>query len=541
MFNLKKKYIIFIVQHMGSLFQFITLKETLYKKEKVILFVNKPKFTDTKFAKNLIKENIFENIISYSEPLTKFDSEDINSIIKIFDKVFEDNSVNINDIKHTVSACDTQNLFAIYLATKKINVDYIELIPNQLCDNNRYAINRICAGAPLWVEELSIKYDALTGAGKNTKKRYLYPESKIEFKKDIHYDFVKEFYNLPREYKDKILKCLEINDKIDFNNFNVLLCNSSGWSCPKTGLQLPYHYIPYLLIADYYFLEKDNVYIKDHPQTPRQHFDKNIATHSQTLNAETPIEFFGLLENFHIKKLVSVKSSGNDKIKRFVDEEIKIGDSFLFNFRRLHKTYISYMIQDYLDRKSNLHIFNLSKEFALNLKNIACNKVTENDIRGINPSILKGNIFTLISDYTMEQGPKLEIALLGADIDTKVVFYKLNDYLPFSIDSINLLDYLVPITIKKEKLREDTLSDIESETIYFFCKSEEIRNKLKIFTFSKDLKNTGIKVNVLINEDKSLIDNIKFKILTQEIKKQNETITLLTNEIHSLKQKQGEN
>ena len=126
-------------------------------------------------------------------------------------------------------------------------------------------------------------------------------------------------------------------------------------------------------------------------------------------------------------------------------------------------------------------------------------------------------------------------ALTNASENSKIVFFKDLQNLKLSFEDIHLLDYFIPITIKKEKLRENTLSDIESEVIYFFCKSEEIRNKLKTFKFSKELKNTGIKVSVSVNEDKRSIESLKYRLLINKIKEQSEEINNLKNEISSIK------
>ena len=46
---------------------------------------------------------------------------------------------------------------------------------------------------------------------------------------------------------------MDIKDINLYYNCNILLLNSLGYSFPKTKLELPNHYLPYMLVADYYF------------------------------------------------------------------------------------------------------------------------------------------------------------------------------------------------------------------------------------------------------------------------------------------------
>lgn len=525
--NKNKKYVIFEAQHLSGLYQFLTLRFNKFKDEDVVLFVNKADFSKSNFANELIKNKVFSKVVSFNEPLLKYgELSGLEFINKFFNDIFDSNELEISDIKEVVTGCDVQNLFAIFCMSKKIELSFMELHTNQFVDKNRYEINRVYASAPVWVEELSKKFSALSGDSKDVKKRFLYKGSPIEYKgKDTNVDFLKEFYSMDTKYKEQISRCLDIENCENIKNCDILLINSLGWSKPTTKLELPYHYLPYLLLADYYF--KDNLILKDHPQTPKEYFLKNIKTKFNTLNSEIPIELFGLVEGFHIDNLISVNSTGNDKISHFVNREVKLGVNYLENFREVHKTYITFLLEKMICKDSNYHALNINTEYLTNFKKFNDEELTK-EILGINPKILRGNIFTIINRPNDQQCVSLKEALINADRSTKVVFWNIDLEKLIDFDNIDLLENFLEIRIYKSKNNgEDTLSDLLTETIYFYCKDKEVLNKVTNTSFEKELKHTGIKIRTQV-EIKDLI-NLKCSLLLRKVKEQELLLKKLNN------------
>lgn len=514
---------LFVMLHTSSLFQFLTLKFKKYNNTPVTLLVNKQGYENTQLAKNLIKEGVFENIISFHEPLfsdSASENELIENIKNFYDSIFNSNEISVNQFEEIFISCDMQNYFYYYCHLHNKSTIFVELLPKQFEDKTRYSVSRICANLPLWIEDFTKKTKMLSGEKSDVIKRLIYNESEIQFNKDLQVDFINEFYNLEPYYKDLILRCMNISNRNLFKNCNMLLLNSIGWSQFESKLNLPQHYLPFQLIADYYFDHNKNVIFKDHPQTPEESYIKYVAPYSKNTNASVPIEFFGLIDGFHINKLISVESSGNDKISRFVDKEIKLGRSYLRNFRYIHKLFITLLLDKIICNSNNYHFFGIEKEFILKFAENFDNSKKLNNLQGLDLKILKGNIFAIIGRYTRDQAKDLESALLNADKDTKLMFFDFDYKNTISAKNIDLLNCFVPITIHKKKTRDTILSDTYNENcLWFFCKDETTRNMVKNFSFYKDLPNTGIAIYVNSTENKDTILNTKINILNEEIKK----------------------
>ena len=529
--NIKdENYVIIEIQHLSALYQALVMKFNMFKNDKVVLIVNSIWFNELDFTKNLVKYNVFYKIICFGDPIVGFKETGEKYILNFFNNIFEQNNLKIENAKTILTACDVHNFFSIYCILNNKKVDFIELYENQFIDKNRYFINVQFANSPIWVKDIYMKYNSLTGDIKHSDHRYLFPNSKLELKIDKHIDFLKEFFNLSKENKALIVKCLDIKDNNLYHNCNILLLNSLGYSFPKTKLELPNHYLPYMLVADYYF-KNEPVFVKDHPQTRKSSFIEYIEPYMPTINSTIPIEIFSLIPNFYINKLMSINSTGNDKLKGYIGNEIKLTDNYLFNYELVHKLFIIFKLESLFGNSNNFHYFKIDKDFLELFKNNATDLQANKDFLGINTKILKGNILTIIGDYSKEDAKNLLSALIQADTKTKVVFFK-NDILNMiSFENIKLLDNFLILTINKTKLRDKFLGNIGNEQILIFCKDEEFKNNVLNFSFEKDLIHTGIKINIDSGETKTnqTISNLKISILCDEVTKQKQINEKLKN------------
>ena len=522
--NIKRQNskILFVMLHTSSLFQFLTLKFKKYNDSSVILLVNKQGYENTQIAQNLINEGVFENIVSFHEPLfidSKNKEDLLNKIESFYSNILNSNDLSLDQFDDIYISCDMQNYFYYYCHTHKKPSIFIELLPNQFDDKSRYTVSRICANLPMWIEEFTRETKMLSGENSDVIHRFIYKESKNQSNKDIQIDFINEFYNLDICFKDIILRCMNITNLNIFKDCNMLLLNSIGWSQFESKLSLPQHYLPFQLIADYYYDHNNNVIFKDHPQTPCESYNKYVVPHSKTVNATIPIEFFGLINGFHINKLISVESSGNDKISRFVDKEVKLGRSCLRNFRYIHKLYITLLLNKIICNTEHYHYYGLEKEFIIKFAENFNNSEKLKNLQGLDLKILKGNIFAIIGKYSNEHTRDLENALLNADNNTKIMFFDFDYKNTISAKNIDLLNYFVPITIHKKKIKDPILSDTYNENcLWFYCKDETTRNMVKNFSFYKDLPNTGIAIFVNSSENKDTVQNAKINILQEKIK-----------------------
>lgn len=514
--------VLFCSTHLMNLYQFLTLKCMRYEEQEVVL-LTKNDFAESTYARNMVESGLFAKIISHVELLHKKEAQTWEEIIeKYYDNIFEKNNLDLDAFSEIYITCDCINNFYLYCTFKKRNVIFVESFEGQFKDRHRYKVLTEFWNGSFEYEKLTEKFNSLSGEGENVVKRYLYgSEERVIDDKDEIVPFLDCFYSIPDSFKTRILDVFEI-DRESYTN--ILLLNSYRYSIPKSCVQEIYHYLPYWLLADYYFSESDVLYIKDHPMTSKDLFNKAYKLDKVVMKADIPIEFYALCDDFYVENLVSVNSTGNNKIARFVKNEISLGDSYLWNFRLLHKLFATYAIDEYLGRSRFYHIYGVNKEFVTNFKNTVFLPFEEKQPYNISTKILKGNIFCVIDEIPETEIDNIGIALLNADANTKVVFLDSCKKRKFiTCNYPELLEFIVPIEIKKKKLREDTLSDTEIEIIYFFCKDEGIRDTLSHFSVEKTLIYTGIKISIaVLNEGNKLdeMQNWKISLLEKQNKQQ---------------------
>ena len=491
-----KKTIIFHANHSAALYQFIVLKKILYPNDNIILLINNINIGNSAFAKGLVDNNIFYKIVAFCEPFTNYKGMiGKDAIISFYDDLFEDNGLTLDCDTKIITACDIQNWFGLYCVFNNIFPDFLEMHDDQFLNIHRYSGNRITSNGPLWVEELSLFYHILDGEHENVKVRYLCKNSKIKFEgKDIIIDFIEEFYSLPDDLRSGIVNAMGLKN-IDYSHCNLLLFNSFGWTFARTQQPYPFHYLPYFLLADYYFDHNEGVLLlKDHPQTECTYFNNIVEKKANVIGSIIPIEFFGLIPNFRINKLLSINSTGNEKISRFVNIQQKVQDNYLSNYKYLHKLFVAQMLETNFEKSINFHIFGINPEFVNTFINNGKINFRYDNLNGLNPAILKWNIFAIIGETSETNIYDIKNAIKNADLETKIVFLEDDILNALSIHDTDIISNIVPIKITKTKISNDTMHDFHQEYIYFFCKSDKTKQIAQKFTVSKDLIHTGISI-----------------------------------------------
>lgn len=358
------KYVLFHCHHLSTLFQFVLFRETMFKNIPVTLLVNHKSFANSDFAHNLLKNGIFDRVLMIREPKNFEEKQEEIFVKDYYDDYFTRNSLDFNDIIEVFTACDLNNLFPIYCVLNKISVSYIEMYAGQFMDKARYNASTRIFGYPSWIEIISKKYSSLSGdGGPFTKKRYLWKDSVCEYPdKDVSIDFLEAFYSMPSLTKLEVGRCvgLELANK----NVDLFLLNGTKWTSAITKLISPYTYLPYFLYIDYILGEQENIVVKNHPHSDDdEFFYKAVSNKASVISATTPIEFLGLMENFHINRIFSIESSGNKKITSFVDEDIRLGVEFLESYLYANRLYVLKSIMRTIGLETSIKVLGLSTSF----------------------------------------------------------------------------------------------------------------------------------------------------------------------------------
>lgn len=357
--NNKKRYMLFHCHHLGTLFQFVWLRTVYNYDEKVVLLVNHKFFSSSLFAQNLIKNKIFDRIISIQEPKNFEEKKEETFVCDYYDQFFCDNGLSFSDIKEIYTACDLNNLFPIYCILNDRMISYIEMYEGQFADFTRYSASTKVFGYPSWLEMLERKYNSLSGdGGKYTQKRLLWPGSAIEYSdKDIQVEFLDLFYSLPKDYRTKIIDCCSFTKRIPLGEALVFLLNSPRWTSSMVNIRIQDYYLPYVLIIDYFLSKSKNLIIKKHPHADAlDDIDLIFSDRNIIIPNTVPIEFLGLAKNLQIQCLMSVESSGNTKIQRFAKKEIKLGTRILEVYPYFHRLAMAQMIMNSVGMIENVRI-----------------------------------------------------------------------------------------------------------------------------------------------------------------------------------------
>lgn len=518
-----------------------------YTEEAVLMIQNR--YMNCIWRQNLIEQHIFKDIIGYEnihrdsqkDSLCKelsFDNLDWESFIDMyFTSLLENHHYHIDDFSDIYVVCDINNLFGIYCLMKNRNLIFVELCKHHFQNFSLYDVNLKFGGGSEELNLLQKKYSALTGEAGTVVKRYLVSdENKVVNELDEEIDFRNGFFNLADEYKVEICNVFGLKNNFSWDNCSLLLLNSSGYSLPKTKLNWKQHYLPYFLMADYYFNKNNILLIKDHPLTPEGFLEELFPEKENILNGDIPIEFYALQEGFHIQRLLSAQSTGGDKIRDLADEADMLGDCYLYNFRLLHKLFTTFSMCGKDTSYSHFHYYGINRELLIKFKKYVFAPYPTGDPRGISTTILKGNIFTIIDTIPSEEEENIGAALRNADMETQIVFLDSAGIGNFiSYDDMDLYKYIIPVVIHKTALREQTLSDFTDEYVYFFCKNPKIRASLQNFKIERELYYTGIKITAKSMTEEMIsiwkkdmllkLQDRKIKSMDREIKNIKETMT----------------
>ena len=504
----RRKYILFVCHHLSSLYQFVLLRLTRYKKHQVVLLVYNALFCQSSFAKNLEKRRVFDRILAIREPKNFEEKQYERFVTDYYDDYFVKNGLCFENIEEIYSACDLNNLFPVYCTLNHRAISYLEMYEGQFQDKDRYRFCTAVFGYPPWIEELYRKYHTLSGdGGADTAKRYLWPGSIREYpEKDVNTDFLKGFYALSDDKKKLIADCVGLPEEIDVHEMNLLLLNSPRWTKAITGLEPPFHYLPYLLIADYYF-DRTNFFLKNHPHAEADpYFINEISVRANVMPATVPIEFYGLIDRFRVKKLISVASSGNAKIADFIAEETDLTENYLREYQYIHKCYLTLSLAHGLEERFICHGVGITDDFIRKLDRCA---FASEQREAATPDSCTGadRIYQLVGKGAVS-GNDAALSLFEENritvfLDPEAALDSLT-----KIQRRGFAEQLIGIEIHKIAIYEHTLSNTQTEYLFLFCTDKEYICRIRGSVWDYTLYHTGIRITAKMLEHSGLSSHL---------------------------------
>jgi len=317
---LENGFVVYNLEHYGSLLDLICIRLSRYKKYKSILIVGENK-GKSELHKNLINSGIFDKIVVHVKLLYHLrnvpESNLEEHINNYYNNLMDENGIKLLDAVDIITTHDSDNDFSVYLALNNIPQTLLELYPDQFLDISVYDRSLKNNKTTEAYSKLQKKMGVL--CGENTNCRLLYKGHRH----NDYFDRSSIIQSMTQVDRNRIFESMWP----DFNNTNsqLLISNSNA-----QNIFNPYpqdcKVLIYLFILDFFFSCKEPVFIKPHPESPEM-FNKYVPN-EYIIDGNIPIDFLELSDQVHFKKVVTINSTGINYVSRFADKSIELGKQY---------------------------------------------------------------------------------------------------------------------------------------------------------------------------------------------------------------------
>lgn len=510
--------VIFNCDHYAALSQMIVLRYKFHKDEKAVLLIGHVDAFDnlkTDIYRPLEDKKIFDKVITYDQGIGTFEGnkERANQVIcDYFQKLLQEHGIDISDIDKVYFFPDLHGSFGVFAYNKRIRYSMVESFLGEYSDFSLYGSMEKIGAADGAHTELLRETSALTGDESLIERFFLISPRPLDrnmntHKRMVYIDYTKELSLLPNEVKEKILSIYHIN-RNDFAAIDTLVLPNSVGFLECSGLseaEFPYLY---QLVLDYCVADAGNVVIKKHPiSIDLADYVGKMPGAVGSIDGIFPIELIAWFQNVRIKNVLSIKSSSTDKIRSYVDNDIKMGNGYCARrlFQLMHRLYVTYSLVESVDNQSIKFHHMCNYRFLKKYLGYVFPQCESKELNSVEPDDLNGNAFTMVVSCPPAHNADTCDGLQNDGKNVITVFFNGNNGFDFyDVKGTELLDQVIPIKITKTALREDILADMSDEYIYVFAKDAEIREKIRAFSLAKALYYTGIEIKVAPLEDSEL-------------------------------------
>jgi hypothetical protein len=497
-----------------------------------VLMTSVSLFTERRIdLKYLVDNNVFTEIIDIN-PWIGFElerngniqelSQLENGIYNYYKKVFENSQSKVDSFESIYYMLDIGRYeFAYFLNRVQIYYKWIEHAPNR-------AAHRHLAGhypyenkQPIYAE--FIKKHKIASAG---------AEFALPVLLDISSSDTLKIFNNKQIDTWNIDACLNqlLNEDIqlicctfgfDFqktineaHDYTLLLCQSDSMPVrgkvdirlknTKADIYEKYffnefasvrHYTNYaeVLSVDYYLEENAKILVKPHPNVLRTETEvKELFGIDALPFTNLPMEILHFIlnkQNVKFKCVLGYNSESLDYVNGISDKIIRLGDDFWNTYWCYHKLYAAvYCAGIYMQAETicvyNSELIDQSKSIGSNILSIQ--------------SVISGNeayynsTFTIVSEIHNSKIDWWKSNLLNMGYSNVVCFLSYDEML--KILEPQMLEYLLPITIKKKKNSKKSIAPLNDESIYIYAVSKKLYDEFFNFSFHKRLFRLGIEI-----------------------------------------------
>lgn len=254
----------------------------------------------------------------------------------------------------------------------------------------------------------------------------------------------------------------------------------------------------YQLVIDYFF-EDEEVVFKPHPDDLMYY--SLLFPNSQVIRERFPSEFLPFIFTNKPKMIATISSTGAYNLRSAFTDFFSLDFRFQEHFSMIHRYYAAIQVTKKLGI-SFQEISLIGADYELIKKlydSFEQNCSLKADVLYIVDDILLSNDFNRDTIFELETNLPENGAIIF--INSK------KDYCFHNQEYKGIWNYIIPLCLKKSRIREEEFfSDLEEDTIYFFSKSEVLLAMVEKFEFSRELKYAGLDVSLekLTEEQKQI-------------------------------------
>lgn len=454
-------------------------------------------------------------------------------VVSYYDALFAEFGCEVSKFEKIYYATDTASAFSLYLCIKKIQFNFVEMIPGQASRiNARYSDAKPIVTTAFWNKMK--EYDTLMEYPRQSgllEKFYLYSDSPIPENYNEDYIVKLDFTELMDTFDDHILR--RISSVFDISEYVELITpNNAMIATPGEGkmysitkLNRAKLQVMYQLMMDYYLPTKIRVVSKPHPRRPIHIKTCKTGKLIDEIPEWFPIEYLPFYKKLHFEYLLQADDALIHKLDgRYNGKVILPTENFYrgYFFILMHRYFAALSLYDsllgYKLKTFGIYV-NAISTFAQNVINPYIS------LEKHNMKKFESNEFVMISNLQLKSPlPNLTALLLSASENSIILFVDvLNKFWPYDITHPELLDYFIIQRIEKEIINPnmDIISDTYTEYNFIFCKNKSKRLELlSLPEYTKSLPHTGInlKISFLNEQDcNNILQKIRIRALENYI------------------------
>ncbi len=405
-----------------------------------------------------------------------------------FDAVFKQRGYDIAGFEEIFVGC-AHYYFGIYLASNDIPFVFFEDASGMLSRpeiliemEEKYPIKR----------EYNMQYGLYDGTCPCIRKVVCNKNAQCKEVGDVeHFDVVEELLVLSETDREWIKKFFTDIDVLEIKQNAVLFLTQHFANLQI--LSFEQQILIYQTVFDYFF-EGREVVIKPHPNDI-MYYGKLFPQY-KIIREVFPSEFLPIMFTNKPDVIATISSTAINNLYRYFPKSFCLGTRYEKDFIYTHRyfTAISLIQQMKFSKGQICEIGTNEKMFGAFL-----NMISEETVADLTNA---GNAHCYIVDDIECSNKETRESIIDRmeqlEEQSAMIFINSRmDYCFYDFFHKALWNHIVPVCIKKEKLRnEEFYADVDQEIIYVYSKSREIRDMAENYRMKKNLSNMGMDIEV---------------------------------------------